>query len=112
MPSSAPTAVETLDKGRLLEALDALRRGDFSHRLPLERALHPDTLLVWAMNGEPLTPAHGYPLRLVVPKRYFWKSAKWLTGLQFMAADRPGFWERNGYHNDADPWREERFSDE
>ncbi len=61
--------------------------------------------------GEPLEPDHGGPLRLVVPKRYFWKSAKWLRGLEFATADRPGFWERYGYHNDGDPWREERFSE-
>ena len=71
-----------------------------------------DVLLADMADGAPLTPDHGYPLRLVVPKRYFWKSAKWVRGLQFMPVDQPGFWERYGYHNDADPWKEERFSDD
>jgi len=61
--------------------------------------------------GEPLEAEHGYPLRLVLPKRYFWKSAKWIRGLEFAAQDRLGFWERYGYNNNADPWQEERFSD-
>ena len=67
-------------------------------------------LLVTHADGEPLTPEHGWPLRLVVPGRYFWKSAKWLRGIELTSDDRPGFWERYGYHNDADPWQEERFS--
>ena len=71
-----------------------------------------DVLLADIADGAPLTPDHGYPLRLVVPKRYFWKSAKWIRGLQFSAVDRPGFWERYGYNNNADPWQEERFSDD
>ena len=66
-------------------------------------------LLVTHADGEPLTPEHGWPLRLVVPGKYFWKSAKWLRGIELRATDEPGFWERYGYHNDADPWREERY---
>jgi DMSO/TMAO reductase YedYZ molybdopterin-dependent catalytic subunit len=68
-----------------------------------------DTMLAYEYDGKPLTPEHGYPLRLLVPKKYFWKSAKWLRGLEFMKGDKPGFWERNGYHMEGDPWREERF---
>ncbi|MCB9160728.1 MAG: sulfite oxidase-like oxidoreductase [Caldilineaceae bacterium] len=68
-----------------------------------------DTMLAYLYAGEPLEAQHGYPLRLLVPKKYFWKSAKWLRGLEFMAADRPGFWENYGYHMEGDPWREERF---
>ena len=60
-------------------------------------------------DGEPLTPDHGYPLRLVVPGKYFWKSAKWLRGIELSSVDKPGFWERYGYHNDADPWAEQRY---
>ena len=60
-------------------------------------------------DGEPLTPDHGYPLRLVVPGKYFWKSAKWLRGIELSSVDKPGFWERYGYHNDADPWQEQRY---
>jgi DMSO/TMAO reductase YedYZ molybdopterin-dependent catalytic subunit len=66
-------------------------------------------LLATEANGEPLTEEHGWPLRLVIPGKYFWKSAKWLRGIELTASDRPGFWEGYGYHNDADPWREERY---
>ena len=66
-------------------------------------------MVCYEADGEPLTAEHGGPVRLVVPSRYFWKSAKWLTGLELVAADKPGFWERLGYHNDADPFREERY---
>jgi DMSO/TMAO reductase YedYZ molybdopterin-dependent catalytic subunit len=69
-----------------------------------------DVLLAHSANGEPLTRDHGYPMRLVVPKLYAWKSAKWISGLEFANHDRPGFWERNGYHNHGDPWAEERYS--
>ncbi len=69
----------------------------------------PRALLAYRFDGEPLQPDHGYPLRLVVPALYFWKSAKWLRGLELSVGDQPGFWERNGYHNVGDPWREERF---
>jgi hypothetical protein len=69
-----------------------------------------DVLLADEANGAPLEPEHGYPLRLVVPKRYFWKSAKWVRNLEFMAQDKLGFWENLGYNNNADPWLEERFA--
>ena len=68
-----------------------------------------DTMLAHLYDGKPLDPEHGYPMRLLVPKKYFWKSAKWLRGLEFMQGDRPGFWERHGYHMQGDPWLEERF---
>ena len=81
----------------------------FTANVPL-RALEDDNaLLAYEADGEPLTPDHGWPLRLVVPSRYFWKSAKWLRGLELSAEDKPGFWERYGYHNDADYWKEERY---
>jgi len=67
-------------------------------------------MLATHADGEPLTPEHGWPLRLVVPGKYFWKSAKWLRGIELSASDMPGFWERYGYHNDADPWEEERYA--
>ena len=60
-------------------------------------------------DGQDLEPEHGGPVRLLVPKLYFYKSAKWLDGLEFMERDRPGFWEQRGYHNHADPWTEERY---
>jgi DMSO/TMAO reductase YedYZ molybdopterin-dependent catalytic subunit len=67
-------------------------------------------LLVTHADGEPLTPEHGWPLRLVVPGKYFWKSAKWLRSIELRSTDAPGFWERYGYHNDADPWKEQRYA--
>jgi DMSO/TMAO reductase YedYZ molybdopterin-dependent catalytic subunit len=66
-------------------------------------------LIVYEADGAPLTPEHGWPLRLFIPTKYFWKSAKWLRGLELSAVDRPGFWERYGYHNDADFWQEQRY---
>jgi DMSO/TMAO reductase YedYZ molybdopterin-dependent catalytic subunit len=83
----------------------------YTANLPLSVLDDDDVLLADTYDGRPLEPEHGYPLRLLVPKRYFWKSAKWLRGLEFLDRDRLGFWERYGYHNDADPWKEERFSE-
>ncbi len=71
---------------------------------------HDDVLLAWRNHGEDLTPEHGWPLRLVVPKRYAWKSAKWLTGLRFSDRNERGFWEERGYHVHAEPFAEERYS--
>lgn len=81
----------------------------FTANLPLEAIVDDDVLLAHRANGQAITPEHGWPLRLLVPKRYFWKSAKWLRGLEFTAEDHPGFWEQNGYNNNADPWLEERY---
>jgi DMSO/TMAO reductase YedYZ molybdopterin-dependent catalytic subunit len=84
----------------------------FTTNLPLEDFLGEDCLFAWKHNGEPLTPDHGYPLRLVVPRLYAWKSAKWVRGIELLAEDRPGFWEsweNGGYHMRGDPWKEERF---
>ena len=83
----------------------------YTTNLPLSVLDDDDVLLADTFDGLPLEPEHGYPLRLLVPKRYFWKSAKWIRGLEFLEHDRPGFLERYGYHNDADPWKEERFSE-
>jgi len=82
----------------------------FTTNLPLALMLEDDVLLATHFGGAPLTPEHGYPLRLVVPKKYFWKSAKWVRGIEFMAEDSLGFWERAGYNNLADPWKELRFA--
>ena len=81
----------------------------FTSNLPLEALTADNALVAWEADGEELTPEHGWPLRLVVPSRYFWKSAKWLRGLELTEHDEPGFWERYGYHNDADYWKEERY---
>jgi len=84
----------------------------YTANLPLDVLDDDDVLLCDIADGAPLTPDHGYPLRLLVPKRYFWKSAKWIRGLQFLTHDQLGFWERYGYNNNADPWKEERFTDD
>ena len=81
----------------------------FTSNVPVEFLEDDLALLATEADGEPLTPEHGWPLRLVIPGKYFWKSAKWLRALELRATDEPGFWERYGYHNDADPWREERY---
>jgi len=81
----------------------------FTTNLPLEVMLEDNVLLAWKFNGQYLEPDHGFPLRTLVPQRYFWKSAKWLRALEFSPVDRPGFWEQAGYHNEGDPWREERY---
>ena len=84
--------------------------GDYTTNIGLDVLDDDDTMLAYLYQGEAIEPNHGYPLRLLVPKKYFWKSAKWLRGLEFMRSDRPGFWERYGYHMQGDPWLEERFS--
>jgi DMSO/TMAO reductase YedYZ molybdopterin-dependent catalytic subunit len=84
----------------------------FSTNLPLDDFLGEDCLFAWSHNGEPLEPDHGYPLRLVVPRLYAWKSAKWVRAIELMEQDRAGFWEsweNGGYHMRGDPWAEERF---
>lgn len=81
----------------------------YTTNLPISAMLEDDVLLAYKYAGQPLEADHGAPLRTLVPKRYFWKSAKFLRGLEFSTTDKPGFWERGGYHNDGDPWKEERF---
>jgi DMSO/TMAO reductase YedYZ molybdopterin-dependent catalytic subunit len=81
----------------------------FTANVPLEALEDENALIVYAADGEPLTPDHGYPVRLVIPTKYFWKSAKWLRGIELSAVDKPGFWERYGYHNNADFWQEQRY---
>jgi DMSO/TMAO reductase YedYZ molybdopterin-dependent catalytic subunit len=82
----------------------------FTSNVPLSFLADAQALLATHADGEPLTPDHGYPLRLVIPGKYFWKSAKWLRGIELSSVDRPGFWERYGYNNDADPWQEQRYA--
>jgi len=83
---------------------------NFTTNLSLEDFFAEDVLLATKHNRKALTSNHGGPVRLVVPRLYFWKSAKWVTGLEFLAEDKRGFWESNGYHNHGDPWNEERYS--
>ncbi len=118
-------AVRTLLEEGIIKPLPSARfvmqhaDPDYTTNLPLEILLSENFLLATHFNGLPLTPEHGYPLRGVVGVRrdlpdqknvYLWKGAKWLRGLEFMAQDRPGFWEEAGYHNDADIWLEQRHA--
>jgi DMSO/TMAO reductase YedYZ molybdopterin-dependent catalytic subunit len=92
----------------------ALLHGEsgYTANLPLKTLLGADVVLATHHDGQPLTAAHGAPLRAVIPGRYAWKSVKWLRGIELLSEDKPGFWEGFGYHNNADPWREERFEPE
>lgn len=84
----------------------------FTTNVPFEDArTDPNCMLAVEYDGAPLEPDHGYPVRFLLPHLYFWKSAKWLRGIEFCDSDAPGYWERNGYHNYGDPWREQRFWD-
>ena len=83
--------------------------GGYTTNVALDVLVDDDVLFAHSHDGAPLTPEHGGPMRLVVPKRYGWKSAKWVNGLEFMAQDAPGFWEMRGYHMEGDPWKEDRF---
>jgi DMSO/TMAO reductase YedYZ molybdopterin-dependent catalytic subunit len=81
----------------------------YATNLRLEQFDQPDVFLVHSWDGKPLERAHGGPVRALIPRLYFWKSAKWIRRIEFSGADKPGFWERNGYHNNADPWLEQRY---
>lgn len=81
----------------------------YTANIPLPDLDHHNVLLATRHDGKPLDPEHGYPLRLIVPHLYAWKSVKWVRGFEFLAADAAGFWEQNGYHMRGDPWKEQRF---
>jgi hypothetical protein len=81
----------------------------YTANVPIAEALAPNVLVAHKYEGAPLARAHGAPVRALVPDLYFWKSAKWLTGIRFVAVDKPGYWEVRGYHNHGDPWKEERY---
>jgi DMSO/TMAO reductase YedYZ molybdopterin-dependent catalytic subunit len=85
--------------------------GGYTTNIPLGDFLKPENFFAHTLSGEPLPLEHGGPLRLVVPHLYAWKSAKWINGLEFLAQDEAGFWERNGYHRRGEPWTEERYSE-
>jgi len=84
--------------------------GGFTVNMSIEDFFEPEVIFAMKHNGKELTPEHGYPVRLVVPKLYFWKSAKWVEGVEFMKEEKLGFWESHGYHRRGDPWAEERYS--
>ena len=83
--------------------------GGYTSNVDLAEAMKPEVLVAHRLEGEPLARRNGAPVRALVPDRYFWKSAKWLTGIRFVDKDEPGYWELRGYNNHADPWREERY---
>jgi DMSO/TMAO reductase YedYZ molybdopterin-dependent catalytic subunit len=93
------------------EARFAMVRGEngYTANLPLEDLMKPATIFAFNHDGEPLSVEHGYPVRLIVPHLYLWKSVKWVRGFELTAQDEPGFWEQNGYHIYGDPWKEQRF---
>ena len=80
----------------------------YTANMPLDDAMRPESMVVWEYEGEPIEPIHGGPVRLLVPNLYFWKSPKWLRGIEVRDSDKPGFWERNGYHMYGDPFLEQR----
>jgi DMSO/TMAO reductase YedYZ molybdopterin-dependent catalytic subunit len=84
--------------------------GGFTTNLSLDDFFQPDVLFALKFDGKPVEKDHGAPVRLIVPRLYFWKSAKWVTGIEFVEKDKPGFWESNGYHIRGDPWLEQRYS--
>ncbi|MEX2375668.1 MAG: sulfite oxidase-like oxidoreductase [Dehalococcoidia bacterium] len=83
--------------------------GGYTTNVPLDEIQGPENMLVHTHDGQPLSEEHGWPLRALVPNLYLWKSAKWIRGIEFVAQDRPGFWEMYGYHMHGDPWTEERY---
>lgn len=83
--------------------------GGYTTNLPLADLVHPGVFLAHTLNGEPLPRARGGPVRLVVPHLYAWKSAKWISGIEFLTTEKLGFWEQNGYHRRGDPWQQERY---
>jgi DMSO/TMAO reductase YedYZ molybdopterin-dependent catalytic subunit len=83
---------------------------DYTTNLPLETMLDDDVLVAYEFDGRPIEPIHGGPVRILVPKKYFWKSSKWVHRVDFTDHDELGFWEKRGYNNNADPWKEERYA--
>jgi DMSO/TMAO reductase YedYZ molybdopterin-dependent catalytic subunit len=114
--SKLGTSWEGVSVDTLLEGVEttaeyaiAVCDGGYDTNLPLEDVTGGKAWVAFNFDGQPLEPEHGGPARLLVPHLYFWKSAKWVRGLVLSEEDRPGFWERNGYHNRGDPWLEQRY---
>jgi len=104
-------SVDTLLEGVATEAeyVTAFCDGGYTTNLPLADVTGGKAWIAHTYEGEPLSPEHGGPARLLVPHLYFWKSAKWVRGLELTVEDQPGFWEGFGYHDYGDPWREQRY---
>ncbi|MGH6809065.1 MAG: sulfite oxidase-like oxidoreductase [Ensifer adhaerens] len=107
---SLDTLFEHVELDRKAMYLTAFCDGGYTTNIPLPDVINGQAFVAYQYAGKPLAPEHGGPARLVVPHLYFWKSAKWLTRIDFRAGDEAGFWERNGYHMRGDPWLEERYS--
>jgi DMSO/TMAO reductase YedYZ molybdopterin-dependent catalytic subunit len=107
---SVDTLVELVDLDPAAAFVVAWADGGYTTNLPIADVLNGQAFVAYEYDGRPLAPEHGGPARLVVPGRYFWKSAKWIRGLRLQRDDEPGFWESLGYHNRGDQWREERYS--
>lgn len=101
--------LELAGVGAKARFLTAWSDGGYTTNLPLDAVTRGQAWIALAYDGKPLVPEHGGPARLLVPHLYFWKSAKWIRGLELREKDEPGFWERNGYHNYGDPWKEQRY---
>ena len=106
---SVDVLLEHVDLDPKAEFVTATCYGGYTTNLPLPDIVNGQAFVAYEYDDRPLPPEHGGPARLVVPHLYFWKSAKWVNGLQFMEFDRRGFWESLGYHNRGDPWKEERY---
>jgi len=104
---SLDTLIDTVETNA--EYALAFCDGGYTTNLPLEDLTGGKAWIAYEYDGQPLEPAHGGPARLLVPHQYFWKSAKWVRGIELRASDEPGFWERYGYHNYGDPWKEQRY---
>jgi DMSO/TMAO reductase YedYZ molybdopterin-dependent catalytic subunit len=107
---SVDTLLEHVEIDTAARFVIAYSVGGYTTNLPLTDVINGQAFVAYNYDGAPLEPTHGGPARLVVPHLYFWKSAKWVSGLRLTAEDEPGFWESLGYHNRGDPWREERYS--
>ncbi len=107
---SSNTVKELVDIQKEAKYVMVHASGNFTTNLAINDFFEPDVLFADRHNENPITSKHGAPIRLIVPKLYFWKSAKWVTGVEFMEKDKPGFWESNGYHMHGDPWKEERYN--
>jgi DMSO/TMAO reductase YedYZ molybdopterin-dependent catalytic subunit len=106
---SVDTLLEAAKPHRSATHVMAVSHTGYTTNLPLEDITDGKAWVVWDADGKPLTQVHGGPARLLVPHLYFWKSAKWVSGLRLMDHDEQGFWERGGYHDRGDPWTEQRY---
>lgn len=107
---SVDTLLEHVELDRKAMYVTAFSHEGYTTNMPLTDILNGKAFVAYQYDGKPLAPEHGGPARLVVPALYFWKSAKWVSGLRLMEKDKSGFWESAGYHNHGDPWKEERYS--